>query len=162
MSRSATFALGVLFTVFGCRTMGHEAASHLVALTMYVALDRVAEGPDGSSHGKVGDIDRIRLTYDADAVDPVSRRVTLTNFQHWINGHYLPPHPDPVMMPVSDSWLDLRQTPYRLHFQASVVHGEPIVIDVSESTRRLTIYRRGEPATVLLSGAYWIDPIRER
>jgi hypothetical protein len=161
MSRSKIFAHGALIAVFGSRAMGNEAP-HLVALIMYVTLDRVAEGPAGSSHGKVGDMDRILLTYDADAVDPVSRRVTLINFQHWMNGHYLPPHPDPVMMPVTDSWLDLKQTPYRLHFRASVVHGEPIVIDVSEDNRRLTIYRQGDPTAILLSGAYWIDPTRER
>jgi hypothetical protein len=159
--RSTIFALGVLMAVFGGQTLGH-GAPHLVALTMYVTLDRAAAGPDGSSHGKVGDIDRIRLTYDADAVDPVSRRAILINFQHWMNGKYLPPLPDPVMMPVTDSWLDLTQTPYRLHFRASVVHGEPIVIDVGENTRRLTIYRQGDPTAVLISGAYWIDPIHER
>ena len=159
-ARSTIFALGVLIAASSSRAMGHEAP-HLVALTMYVTLDHVAAAPAGSSHGKVGNIDRIRLTYDADAVDPVSRRVTLINFQHWMNGHYLPPHPDPVMMPVTDSWLDLKQTPYRLHFRASVVHGEPIVIDVSENNRRLTIYRQGDPAAVLLSGAYWIDPTRK-
>jgi hypothetical protein len=160
-ARSTIFALGVFIAVFGCRTMAHEA-SHVVALTMYVTLDRVAAVPDGSSHGKVGDIDRIRLTYDADAVDPVGRRVPLINFQHWMNGQYVPAHPDPAMMPVTDSWLDLKQTPYRLHFRASVVHGEPIVIEVSENTRRLTIYRQGDPTAVLISGAYWIDPTRER
>jgi hypothetical protein len=159
-ARSTLFALGLLIAAVGCRAMAVEAP-HLVALTMYVTLDRVAETPDGSSHGKVGDIDRIRLTYDANAVDLLSRRVTLVNFQHWMNGKYLPPHPDPVMMPVTDSWLDLRQTPYRLHFKASVVHGEPIVIDVSENTRRLTIYRQGDPSAVLLSGAYWIDPTHD-
>ena len=136
-SRFLLLGLGLLTAGFACRVMGHEGR-HLVALTMYVTLDRVAEGPDGSSHGKVGDMDRIRLTYDADAVDPISRRVKLVNFQHWMNGKYLPPRPDPVMMPVTDSWLDLEHTPYRLHFKASVVHGEPIVIEVSENTRRPT------------------------
>jgi hypothetical protein len=160
-ARSTIYALSLLISVFGCRAMGDQAP-HLVALTMYVTLDRVAAAPDGSSHGKVGDLDRIRLTYDADAVDPARHRVTLVNFQHWMNGQYLPPHPDPVMMPVADSWLDLGQTPYRLHFKASVVHGEPIVIEVSENTRRLTIYRQGDPTAVLLSGAYWIDPIHDR
>jgi hypothetical protein len=151
----------MLMAVFGARTLGHDAP-HLVTLTMYVALDRIAAASDGASHGKVGDMDRIRLTYDADAVDPVTRRVALINFQHWMNGQYLPPHPDPVMMPVTDSWLDLTQIPYRLHFKASVIHGEPIVIEVSESTRRLTIYRQGDPQAVLLSGAYWIDAAHER
>jgi hypothetical protein len=161
IARSTMLALGALIALFGGPTLGHEAP-HLVALTMYVTLDRVAADPDGAPHGKVGDMDRIRLTYDPGAVDPASHRVTLINFQHWMNGHYLPPHPDPVMMPVTDSWLDLSQTPYRLHFRAAVVHGEPIVIEVSEDNRRLTIYRQGDPKAVLLSGAYWIDPTHER
>lgn len=160
-ARSTIFALGGLIALVGCGVIGREAP-HLVALTMYVTLDRVSAGPADSSHGKVGDIDRIRLTYDADAVDPVSRRVTLINFQHWMNGQYMPPRPDPATMPVTDSWLDLKQTPYRLHFKASVVHGEAIVIDVGENTRRLTIYRQGDPTAVIISGAYWIDPTRER
>ena len=132
---------------------GH--ARHLVALTMYVTLDRVA-GPD-AEHGKVGDVDRIRLTYDPGAVDPATQRVPLVNFQHWQNGKWMPAHPDPIMMPVGDSWLDLAQTPYRLHFKASVVHGDAIIIDVDEATRRLTIHPQSDPTAVVISGPYWID-----
>jgi hypothetical protein len=146
----------MFMAAFACRAT-QQPAAHLVALTMYVRLDQVANQP-GAPHGKVGDIDRIRLTYDANAVDPLSRRVTLVNFQHWTPGGYMPPQPDPVMMPVNDSWLDLSQIPYRLHFKAAVVHGEPIVIDVDENSRRLTIHPQDAPALVILSGAYWIDP----
>ncbi len=69
----------------------------------------------------------------------------------------MPARPDPVMMPVGDSWLDLGTKPYRLHFKASVVHGDPILIDVDETARRLTIHPQNDPTAVVISGAYWID-----
>ncbi len=133
---------------------GHRSP-RLVALTMYVTLDRVA-GPD-AEHGKVGDVDRIRLTYDPRDVDPATQHVPLVNFQHWQDGEWMPARPDPLMMPVGDSWLDLAQKPYRLHFKASVVHGDAIIIDVDETTRRLTIHPQSDPTAVVISGAYWID-----
>jgi len=152
-ARQRILALGMLTFGLGLRTAGHEPA-HTVALTMFVTLDRVAAAPDGSRHSKVGDVDRIRLTYDARAVDPTTHRVKLLNF---MNGKYMPPRPDPVMMPVNDSWLDISQVPYRLHFKAAVVHGEAIVIVADEDTRRLTIYRQDDPAAVMISGAYTIE-----
>ncbi len=139
-----------------------NAAPHTVALTMYVRLDQVEMGPSGAGHGKVGDVDRIRLTYDANAVDPATRRAPLLSFQHLITGQHLPPRLDPAAMPVNDSWIDLSQAPYRVHFKASVVHGEPIVIEVDESTRRLTIHRPNNTTAVLISGPYWIDSTQER
>jgi hypothetical protein len=145
----------LLLAVSGTATA--QPKRHLVALTMYVTLDRVP-GP-GTEHGRVGDVDRIRLTYDAGAVDPATQRVPLVNFQHWQNGHWMPADPDPVEMPVADSWLDLGKKPYRLHFKASVVHGDPIIIDVDEATRRLTIHPQSDPTAVVISGPYWIDSI---
>ncbi len=145
----------LLLAVSGTATA--QPKGHLVALTMYVTLDRVP-GP-GTEHGRVGDVDRIRLTYDAGAVDPATQRVPLVNFQHWQNGHWMPADPDPVEMPVADSWLDLGKKPYRLHFKASVVHGDPIIIDVDEATRRLTIHPQSDPTAVVISGPYWIDSI---
>lgn len=150
---------GMLLAAIDVRAAQHQAA-HIVALTMWVTLDRVAAGPGGARNGKVGDVDRIRLTYDADAVDPTTQRVKLLNFQHLMNGKYMPPRPDPLLMPVTDSWLDISQVPFRLHFKAAVVHGEPIVIDADENTRRLTIYRQGEPSAILRSGPYRIEPLR--
>jgi len=125
---------------------------------MIVTLDRVAADSDGTRDKKVGDVDRIRLTYDANAVNPATRRVPLVNFQHLMNGKYMPPRPDPRLMPVDDSWLDISRLPYRLHFRAAVNHGEPIVIDVDEETQRLTIHRQGDSASVLISGPYIIEP----
>jgi hypothetical protein len=133
----------------------HRSARR-VALIMYVTLDQVAAA-SGDAHGKVGDVDRIRLTYDATAVDPTTHRVKLVNFQHWQNGRWRPTHPDPVMMPVDDSWLDLGQTPYRLHLEAAVVHGDPIIIDVDETAQRLTIHPQSDPTAVVISGRYRID-----
>ena len=93
------------------------------------------------------------------AVDTVGKQITHAVHLAWrmqrftgVNG----------LRCAADSWLDLEHTPYRLHFKASLVHGEPIVIEVSENTRRLTIYRQGDPAAVLLAGAYWIDPSHDR
>jgi hypothetical protein len=151
----AALGVGVALLMAVSDAAAAKHAPHLVALTMYVTLDRVA-GP-GAEHGKVGDIDRIRLTYDPSAVEPATQRVPLVNFQHWQNGEWMPAHSDPVMMPVSDSWLDLAQKPYRLHFKASVVHGDAILIDVDETTRRLTIHPQSDPTAVVISGPYWID-----
>jgi hypothetical protein len=146
--------IALLMAAISCAAAAHHAPP-LVALTMYVTLDRVA-GPN-AEHGKVGDVDRIRLTYDPGAVDPATQRVPLVNFQHWQDGKWMPARPDPVMMPVGDSWLDLAQKPYRLHFKASVLHGDAIIIDVDEVTRRLTIHPQSDPTAVVISGAYWID-----
>ncbi len=147
--------LGGLLIAAPCAA-AHRSA-RLVALIMYVTLDQVAAA-SGGAHGKVGDVDRIRLTYDATAVDPSTHRVKLVNFQHWQNGQWLPAHPNPVMMPVNDSWLDLGRTPYRLHLKAAVVHGDPILIDVDETAQRLTIHPQSDPAAVVISGLYRIDP----
>jgi hypothetical protein len=130
----------------------------LVLLNVTVTLDQVDAAHGAAAHAAVGQVDRVRIVYDADAVDPVTHRVRLLNFQHGIDGHYLPPRPDPVMMPMTDAWLDLGTRPYRMHFKAAVVHGDPILIDVDESTRRLTIHPQAQPSAVLISGPYVIDP----
>jgi|HubBroStandDraft_1064217.scaffolds.fasta_scaffold98396_1 hypothetical protein len=119
-----------------------------------VRLDRV----EASGASKVGDVDRIRIVYDRNAIDPKSHRVRLLNFQHLIHGAYTPQHPDPVFMPMNDAWLDLSKEPYRLHFHAAVTHGMPILIDVDARTRRLTIHPQSDPHEILLSGRYQIDP----
>lgn len=139
-----------------------DAASRPVSLAMYVRLDQVGADMQATGHGRVGDVDRIRLTYDADAVDPVTRHVRLSGFQHLMAGKGKPPQPESAAVPVDDAWLDLSHAPYRLHFKASVVHGESIVIEVDELTRRLTIHRPNDATAVLLSGPYWIDSIPER
>ncbi len=84
------------------------------------------------------------------------------NFQHWQNGRWLPQHPGPAEMPVGDSSLDMGHAPYRLHYKASVVHGEPIIIDVDDASLRLTIHPQHDPAAMVISGPYWIDPIPTR
>jgi hypothetical protein len=62
------------------------------------------------------------------------------------------------MMPTDDSWLDTSALPYRLHFKAYVVHGQPIIIDADENTRTLAIHPQNDPASILESGHYEIDP----
>src|ERR1700727_2434353 len=71
-------------------------------LNMTVTLDEVAPGQPG----KVGDVDRLRIVYDASAVDPATKQVKLLNLQHFTGGRYFPPAPDPTQMPTDDSWLD--------------------------------------------------------
>jgi hypothetical protein len=138
-----------------------SAAEHrtarIVSLIMLVTVEQIGSGAKASKHERVGDVDRIRLTYDAHTVDTATQHVKLLNFQHWLNGHYLPPAPDPVMMPVTDSWLDLSRRPYRLHLRAAVVHGTPLIIEADESTRRLTIHPQDDPTAVLMSGPYVIE-----
>jgi hypothetical protein len=130
------------------------AAPAYTLLNLYVTLDQVAEG----ERSKIGDVDRMRIIYDANAIDPATRHVRLINLQHFVGGAFNPPHPDPVMMPMTDAWLDLSSTPYRLHYRAAVTHGKPIVIEFDEIAQRLSIRSQQPPAEVLISGPYRIDP----
>lgn len=127
-------------------------------LNMQVTLDQVSQERGESAHTKVGQIDQLRLVYDPAAVDPATHRVRLLNFQHLMDGHYSPAEPDPIAMPMTDAWLDVGTKPYRMHLRAAVVHGSPILIEVDEVTRRLTIHPQDDPATVIISGPYTIDP----
>jgi len=126
----------------------------MTMLDMSVTLDQVAPG----ERGKTGDIGRVRLIYDANAMDPNTRRVKLANMQHFIGGKWFPASADPIMMPTEDSWLDTSALPYRLHFKASVLHGLPIIIDADENARTLAIHPQNDPASILQSGHYEIDP----
>jgi len=125
----------------------------ITMLNMAVTLDVVAPGQPG----KVGDVDRLRIVYDATAVDPKTMRVKLLNLQHFTGGRYIPPAPDPAVMPVDDAWLDMSSIPYRLHYRAAVVHGQPIIIEFDASSRRLTIHPQSDPTATLESGIYSID-----
>jgi hypothetical protein len=136
----------------------HLVMRHLVMLNMAVTLDQVAGDRAQPKAMTVGHVDRLRIVYDADAVDPQTHRVALLNFQHYIHGRYKPERPDPLAMPMSDAWLDLGQRPYRMHLNAAVVHGSPILIEVDEVSRRLTIRPQDQPQAVLISGPYAIDP----
>jgi uncharacterized protein GlcG (DUF336 family) len=144
----------------GLRKIQHQlnltlaTAAAMTMLNMTVTLERAAAGQPG----KVGDVDKIRLVYDANAVDPTTKRVQLANMQHYMGGKWFPPAADPVMMPTSDSWLDTSALPYRLHFKAYVVHGQPIIIDVDEDSRTLSIHPQSDPTAILESGHYEIDP----
>jgi hypothetical protein len=138
----------------GTATTGKARPPAYAMLNLYVTLDQVAEG----ERSKIGDVDHMRVVYDANALDPLTRRVRLINLQHFTGGAFDPPHPDPVMMPMNDAWLDLGSTPYRLHYRAAVTHGKPIVIEFDETTQRLSIRSQQPPAPVLISGPYRFDP----
>lgn len=150
-------AAGLAVVVLACATASTSAlARDLVMLRMSVTLDEVGAGaPPGA---KVGNIDKLRVVYDADAIDPLTHRVKLSNFQHYTNGQYMPARPDPVSMPMTDAWLDLSHRPYRMHLKAAVVHGAAILIDVDENTRRLIIHPQDDLQKVLIAGPYLIDP----
>jgi hypothetical protein len=126
-----------------------------VLLDMYVILDQVAAG----ENSQIGDVDRLRVVYDANAIDPVTKRVGVINLQHFIGGVFSPPHPDAALMPTRDAWLDLSSAPYRLHYRAAVTHGKPILIDIDDQSRRLSIHPQQQPDQVLISGPYGFDPV---
>ena len=119
-----------------------------------VAIDRVAAG----EQAKVGDHDKVRIVYDYSELNPNTRRVGLKNLQHFITGKWQPEHPDSAFMPMDDAWLDLHAQPYALHYCARVTHGKPIILELDEHTRRLTIRAQADPNLILLSGIYQIDP----
>ncbi len=131
-----------------------DTAPTYVMHDMDVAIDQVAPG----ERARVGDHDKLRVVYDASAIDPKTRRVKLLNMQHFIGGQYQPAHPDPAFMPMDDAWLDLSAAPYAMHFRARVVHGKPILIEVDEKSRRLSIRSQDDPRLILLGGVYRIDP----
>jgi hypothetical protein len=152
-------ALGILLAVLGSLfAHARDAPVHPVALAMTVTLDQVTTDLDKAGERTVGQVDQLRIIYDANAVDPRTKRVKLLNFQHLIDGRYAPPKPDPVMMPLTDAWLDMSALPYRLHFKAAVTHGTPILIDVDETARRLAIRPQEHPDDILIAGPYVIDP----
>jgi hypothetical protein len=135
--------------------MSWTIALAITMLNMTVTLDKAAPG----APGRVGDVDHLRIVYDANAVDPTTHRVKLLNLQHFIGGQYVPPTPDPAVMPTDDAWLDMSTIPYRLHYRARVVHGQAIIIEFDARSRRLTIHPQSEPTAILESGIYRIDPV---
>jgi len=154
--RSCVAAAALLFVLSGASAAG--AGHDLVMLNVLVTLDQVSPERGEAAHTTVGQIDRLRIAYDPAAVDPTTHRVPLVNFQHLVDGHYEPSKPDPVAMPMTDAWLDLSTKPYRMHLKAAVIHGSPILIEVDETTRRLTIRPQNDLHAVLISGPYQIDP----
>jgi hypothetical protein len=154
--RSCVAATALLLVLLGSRATG--AGHELIMLDVQVTLDQVSPERGAAAHTTVGQIDRLRIVYDPAAVDPSTHRVPLLNFQHLVDGRYEPSKPDPIAMPMTDAWLDLSTKPYRMHLKAAVVHGSPILIEVDEDTRRLTIHPQSDLRSVLISGPYHIDP----
>ncbi|HEY1314111.1 MAG TPA: hypothetical protein VGE92_09540 [Steroidobacteraceae bacterium] len=156
-TRPVALAAAALGAAFAFAAHADSPPVRIVMLNMAVTLDYVGTERSKAAATKVGDIDRLRIVYDAAAVDPTTHRVRLLNLQHFIAGHYSPAAPDPRIMPLDDAWLDLGVTPYRLHFRAAVVHGDPIIIDIDEVSRRLTIHPQQHPQEAIISGPYAID-----
>ncbi len=148
-------ALLLAFGAIQCAA-GTARLPAITMLNMTVRLDEVAPGQPG----KVGAVDRLRIVYDASAIDPKTGRVKLLNLQHFTGGRYSPPAPDSTQMPTDDAWLDTSSTPLRLHYKASVIHGQPIIIEFDENSHRLTIHPQRDPTATLESGVYRIDPVR--
>jgi hypothetical protein len=153
MIATAALLLAIALSNAGAAPNKQRQPAYMM-LNLYVTLDRVADG----ERGQIGDVDQLRVVYDANAIDRVTRRVTLINLQHFIGGAFNPPHPDPSVMPMNDAWLDLSSTPYRLHYRAAVTHGKPILIEFDETTRRLSIRSQQTPEQVLVGGPYRFDP----
>jgi len=154
--RHCIAAAALTFALSGAAAPSAEHRS--IMLNMEVTLDQVSRERAVAAHTRIGQVDRLRIVYDPAAVDPSTHRVPLLNFQHLVDGKYAPAEPDPVGMPMNDAWLDLGARPYRLHLRAAVVHGSPILIEVNEVSRRLTIHPQSDLESVLISGTYRIDP----
>ena len=146
----------LLVLLLACQDAMTHPRTDIVALRMTVTLDSISPQAD-HGHRKVGDVDELHVVFDAAAIDKRTKRVKLLNLQHWTQGEYQPATPDSVAMPVSDAWLDMASEPYRLHYRAAVTHGTPIVIEVDEDSRRLTIRPQGRPLEVEIGGPYVIE-----
>jgi hypothetical protein len=138
----------------GRHAAGEPTHPTYVAYNFDVAIDQVAAGESA----KVGDHDHLRVIVDRAQLDAKTHQVKLVTMQHLKDGKYDPEHPDAVVMPVDDAWLDLSRKPYALHYNAKVTHGKPIIIDISEHTHRLTLHPQEHPDQILISGIYKIDP----
>jgi hypothetical protein len=135
------------------RTLSLRPAAYIL-YEVDVAIDRVAAG----EQAQVGQHDKVRIVYDYSELDMKTGRVALKNLQHFINGKWQPAHPDPLFMPMGDAWLDVSAQPYAVHYRAKVTHGKPIILELDEHTRRLSIRSQSDPNLILLSGIYHIEP----
>lgn len=102
----AAYAAGLLLCALqltSSAAAGPPVMRHLVMLNMAVTLDQEAGDRAELKAMKVGHVDRLRIVYDADAVDPGTHRVALLNFQHYLHGRFTPERPDPLAMPMSDA-----------------------------------------------------------
>jgi hypothetical protein len=139
---------------------GAQSPTPAKSTIVMLNVDGVIEYVDPDQKGYVvGGHDKVRIVYDEAAVDPKTHIVKLLNMQHFVRDHYSPARPNPTQMPMDDAWLDLSSLPYRFHYRASVVHGQPIIIEVDEKARTLSIKSATRPGNpVLLREKYTIDP----
>ncbi len=136
---------------------GAQAA--IVARTVHVIIDQV--GPTHTSD--MGKDHEARIFYDDATVDPITHRVKILHEQH--TPMMIPKHPDPVVMPVANAWLDLGSKPLRYHLAASPgveclpgnrAMWKPYAIVFDEDTHRMTI-RTQETGELELSGKYSVE-----
>jgi len=121
-----------------------------VTLSMDVEIDQVA--PEDAKMYRIGGHDLDRVSYDDNAVDPVTHRVRVTSVSHYIGGRWM------STVPADASALDLSGAPYRLNFVSSVTHGRPIVALFEGDTMRMAMLARPD-FHVLIAGRYTINPV---
>ena len=125
------------------------AQAKTVTLSMDVEVDEVA--PEDATMYRVGGHDLDRVSYEDTAVDPATHRVPVSSVSHFIAGHWIATKPD-------SSMLDMSRTPYRLSFEASVVHGRPIVAMFEGDSQRMVMLARPD-FHMLIAGKYLINPV---
>ena len=148
--------LGLLAAPLFALLLPQVAKAEIVARVITIHIDQTGKGFEknmGLSH-------EARIFYDDSQIDPVSHRVKILHEQH--TPMLIPAHPDPVVMPVSNAWLDLGATPYRYHLAASpglqcLANGKTMfdayTIVFDENTHRMTI-RSQATGELELSGQY--------
>lgn len=151
--------LFLVMAAFGAAAAAPAAQAAIVARTIHVIIDQA-----GPTHGSdMGKDHEARVFYDDSMIDPVTHRVKILHEQH--TPMMIPKHPDPVVMPVANAWLDLGSKPYRYHLAASpgvecIAGGrtlwKPYSIVFDENTHRMTI-RTQATGDLELSGKYEVE-----
>ncbi len=138
---------------------GHAEAK-IVARMVKIYIDQT----DKNNAQWIGKVHEARIFYDDSQADPRTHRVKILHEQH--TPMMIPKHPDPVVMPVGNGWIDLESNPVRYHFAASpglacLPNGkamfEAYTVLFDENTLRMTI-RNQQTGELELSGHYVVSP----
>lgn len=157
MSKSKLMLLSIVSALWVYSLPAAEAK--IVARDIAIVIDQVS--PEHKSD--LGTIHEARIFYDDSKIDPVTHRVKILHQQH--TPMYIPKHPDPAVMPVTNAWLDLSAEPYRYHYAASPALPEmppgmklwdPYAVVFDENSRRMTI-RKQSDGSLELSGIYTVS-----
>ena len=148
--------LGLPSMAFGLVFGAH---AEIVARMVVIHMDET-----GPTQTKMkGIVHTARIIYDDSMVDPVSHRVKILLQQH--TDRFLPAHPDEVLMPMGNAWLDLGSKPYRYHYAASPglecgpsgkPMGDAYTVVFDDKTERMTI-RNQATGELILSGPYVVS-----